>query len=129
MDKHQADAELLGSCVRPQHRILEQRAAQALSLVALINRQASQQDGWYRPLLRLSFARSFTRLSRLKLGSGQGVVANDSIAISRDEDSGRTRRLGPERVIGEPAIKLRLPTGKGPTVMLALERLRARVGH
>jgi hypothetical protein len=98
-------------------------------LVALINRQASQQDGWYRPLLRLSLERSFARLSRLKLGSGQGVVANDSIAISRDENPGRARRLGPERVIGEPAIKLRLPTSKGPTVMLALERLRARVGH
>jgi hypothetical protein len=32
-------------------------------------------------------------------------------------------------VIGEPAIKLRLATSKGPAVVLALERLRARVGH
>lgn len=32
-------------------------------------------------------------------------------------------------MIGEPAIKLRLATCKGLTVVPALERLRARVGH
>ena len=88
-----------------------------------VDRQPSEQHGRHRPAFGLALERSLAGLAGLKLCGGKCVVADDSIAIRRDENPRRAGSLGSEGVFSQPTIELRLSAGKARSVMPTLKRL------
>lgn len=129
VDEHDANPELVGRVIGTQHRILKQRPPEPLPLVRGVNRQSSQENGGNRPPARLTFEHSPARLLGTQLRRSEGVVADDALAVAADEDARRAGTLGAERMVGQPPVKLGLPTVESLALVPALERLGTGTGH
>lgn len=103
---------------------MEQRATKPLPLVAQVDCQSGKEHRRHRPLFRLSPQCSRVRLLRPQLGSGERVVADDPLAVGRNEDSRRAGSLGLERMVSQPLVQLRLATAAARPAMLIAQKTR-----
>ena len=131
MDEEQSRPDRVGCLDASKEHVLKQRSAEALALLALVDRESRQQDRRHGACSRLALERSGGRVLRGDLGRSECVVADNCLSIleGRDKD---TRGVGGLCGVGapfEPLVECRLTTLELVQAMLFAERLGAPVSH
>lgn len=105
MDDNRSYAHLFGGSTYPPQRIIKQAYAQPLTLVALVDGEASEDYHWNRKLFREASADGFRGAFMFHLASHKRVVARYPTLIARyHESASRISTLALSCVSTQPAI-------------------------
>jgi len=105
MDDNRSYAHLFGGLTYAVQRIIKQACAQPLTLVALVDGEASEDYHWNRKVLREASADRFRGAFMLHLACHKRVVTSYRVLIARYyESAGRISTLALSCVSTQPAI-------------------------